>query len=1210
MVRTDVTILYNVTRPKDALDETQSLVTALRRRWISACVREVQPETHDADALDAAIRDSKIVILIGAVVGSVSREATLVTLQRMQHILAANKHLLVIKVFQHDRYPFSETIWPQLSRKAIAAALCDMYSLSPPLQRVCDALHQRDVHANLPELQQQQHDKVKAAGTTIGSLLEGSVYIDSSKPDRDKKGRLKGLGRTRSTSTIVIPDRMPHMPNATLVLPQLMPPSPASAEAVPREVIGRLLLPLRGIKLAEPTWLPRAALHMGAHDGAGGVAEDCMVDLTTLNSYTPTSVSAAAAAAASAKHSASSQRSSKKKQQKKQKKGKSSSSSAASTTSSSSSSSSPPSSSSSSSSSSSMATSTAQPSLPARPPKSPSLISQLSMTGASPLALLGTTGRASDKMPNTKIVPTALVVLDALASQLTDEGRLPAAIKLPLYALPSSRLVALVSSRPKDSLLCQRVFLLLADRAAKANSEAEELLRCGAIKAVVDALERNHKADTAVHVCACHLLSCVCIGLDDDERVHDVGAEGAAFSVIACMQASPDNEAVQLAGCQALKSITSSFDNARYVVGGDGVEALMDAMRRHPDCARIQAEACLALGAVCESGEDMCARVVSKGALDSVMRVFKQYKADPLVLECACVVITRFAMGTPLCAHLVNANVTPVLVQTIRRHKQHASLAFQATMALLVMGMSLDGERVHRFLASAGAVDVMAALMCLHPGHDILQSFACSLLCLVGRQPTVMQRVLELGVVDLTADALKNHPESFDVQSRACEFLELLITVKTEAALDILHERDVPAALVRALALHSDKADVLEFVLGAIGSMALRHAKCLQRFSELNAQAAVLACMLAMQEDETVARRGSWALLSLSLNRDDSVVTLIEKGASKLLLGVLVRHSTLEEAVIPAINLLILIAERSLLERDNMLRMGVVGFVVTALRALRNVDQLQLCGVQLLTALSGDPHKVVAGLLRHKQGMDLIVACTAAAMGNAEMLGPVCGLLDALACADPFVEAYAATGGVITVLCFLRVNPTDATVNYQALRMLTAILRTTPKQREIVLAHRGLETVHTAAKRFDGHPDVQLQACVTLLYLTTNNPTPLQLRTQLIDLVRDYDDNDNAQADVGDERAVAAEAKEGVAANKGAQHAETAETDATDGDAAASAAEKEGSGDEDEVINWHAVRQDALQWAKKVLQAHKANDRHLIAIRRCISTSTPDLVLG
>ena len=166
------------------------------------------------------------------------------------------------------------------------------------------------------------------------------------------------------------------------------------------------------------------------------------------------------------------------------------------------------------------------------------------------------------------------------------------------------------------------------------------------------AVLRAHKAVARVVVTACNRLAALCL----EEVNQPLAAEaGALEAVVEAMRAHPQAAGVQHEGCAALVLVCLGMDGAglarkHSAVEAGALEAVVGAMWAHPQAEGVQQEGCAALLSLCCGRVDAVdlahkQRAAEAGALEAVVAAMWAHLQAASVQWQGCAVLTILCIG-------------------------------------------------------------------------------------------------------------------------------------------------------------------------------------------------------------------------------------------------------------------------------------------------------------------------------------------------------------------------------------------------------------------------------------------------------------------------------------------------------------------------------------------------------------------------------------
>ncbi|CAK9076616.1 unnamed protein product [Durusdinium trenchii] len=202
----------------------------------------------------------------------------------------------------------------------------------------------------------------------------------------------------------------------------------------------------------------------------------------------------------------------------------------------------------------------------------------------------------------------------------------------------------------------RRPILLALEQLMADPSNLPRLVDMEGVKVVLDCLQQ----DAAV---ASGLLTMVTRNAKGREQV--MAADGVRLLVTA-MRHSQSWE-VQENCCKALKELAVSEASAREQLKDDGLQVVLDAMKKHLSVARVQVAACGVLRNTCACSSKYQAHLISLGAGQRVLQGMARHNKDATV-QCACcwALFCLCAQKCPLQQEMARQGALPAVLRAMR----------------------------------------------------------------------------------------------------------------------------------------------------------------------------------------------------------------------------------------------------------------------------------------------------------------------------------------------------------------------------------------------------------------------------------------------------------------------------------------------------------------------------------------------------------------
>ena len=170
--------------------------------------------------------------------------------------------------------------------------------------------------------------------------------------------------------------------------------------------------------------------------------------------------------------------------------------------------------------------------------------------------------------------------------------------------------------------------------------------------AEVVAVLRTHVAVARVAEMACKRLRILCAPVGSEQAAAEAGAIEA---VVAAMRAHPQEEGVQENGCCALADMCCGDDAAAAVArrqraaAAGAIEEVVAALRAHPQEEGVQENGCLVLGNMCFGNDAAAAarkqRAAAAGAIEEVVAAMRAHPQEEDVQENGCFALRGICSG-------------------------------------------------------------------------------------------------------------------------------------------------------------------------------------------------------------------------------------------------------------------------------------------------------------------------------------------------------------------------------------------------------------------------------------------------------------------------------------------------------------------------------------------------------------------------------------
>ena len=195
-------------------------------------------------------------------------------------------------------------------------------------------------------------------------------------------------------------------------------------------------------------------------------------------------------------------------------------------------------------------------------------------------------------------------------------------------------------------------------------------------------------------------------------------------SVVDFMRERAADTHMQQAACAALFKLAFDAPARQEIGGAGGVEAIVQAMDRHPAACTLQEEACAALGNLAHGQLENRARIVASGGAAAVVRT-----------------MTGVHRGVP-------------------------NLSWKGCAALWTLAGGEPSEGCHAAIGEAGGIAAVLSTLRQHRAVEFVQEKGCGALANLALSDVQQSAILEGGGLSLVVAALRRFPGSPSVQEK------------------------------------------------------------------------------------------------------------------------------------------------------------------------------------------------------------------------------------------------------------------------------------------------------------------------------------------------------------------------------------------------------------------------------------------------------------
>ncbi|XP_065835537.1 protein aardvark-like [Oscarella lobularis] len=273
--------------------------------------------------------------------------------------------------------------------------------------------------------------------------------------------------------------------------------------------------------------------------------------------------------------------------------------------------------------------------------------------------------------------------------------------------------------------------------------------------------------------------------------------EGASVDdIIENMKSDSSDTALQLRCLLAIERLVETDARKRgEVADGGGIEAIIDAMKECKAQRDIQASSCWVLSNLCRNYE-LNERVVLKGGLDATLEAAAAFHTSEQVQHACLALFCNMALNGETLKKLVDTNVFPVVLKAIKNFPENEWIQFTAVQT--VQNLANAKEHID-YLLQSGCVPSVIESMQACPDHDeLLQSSMWIFSCMAfSGSDEIRAEMIKQGVLEQIRVALADSEGHGGVCFTGCSALSNI--ARTDSLLQEIVDAGLVSVLLNAL---------------------------------------------------------------------------------------------------------------------------------------------------------------------------------------------------------------------------------------------------------------------------------------------------------------------------------------------------------------------------------------------------------------------------
>lgn len=441
--------------------------------------------------------------------------------------------------------------------------------------------------------------------------------------------------------------------------------------------------------------------------------------------------------------------------------------------------------------------------------------------------------------------------------------------------------------------LCKLVGVLVTDRPQSQLLVVQQ----GGVQVLLSVLQLDTAIPSELKLLCCDALCKVCASsIEASEQVTDV------LNLICVAMNQIESAAVTARACDVATVVAA----AQRDLSGEWPEvcqALVAAMKQHPQCEAVQVAAIAAMAAIA-AAEDKCnessAGVLSvmsdSGALAVVLSAMRAFETLVEVQIVSANAIAKFSMSQHHKKWLGAHGAIDLLIQSMHRSlwKERLQVCGLEALQALTTDCKPNVE-----LASKGGVlqQVLWSVQVHASSQKAVALFGCRILCqLVQCEELAAEMVADEIALNSVISCMKAHPNSAGVQEHSSHALAVLVKASPELQ-NLVLEKEALTCVTAASTAHLGVADTSAQLMLAFAALSSGCDKNRVRLVEEGALGTSVAAMQVHSNSVVVQQAGCVALAEITASDPTAQEEAMEHGAVEVVLATLDSHQTHSDVV-------------------------------------------------------------------------------------------------------------------------------------------------------------------------------------------------------------------------------------------------------------------------------------------------------------------------
>lgn len=317
---------------------------------------------------------------------------------------------------------------------------------------------------------------------------------------------------------------------------------------------------------------------------------------------------------------------------------------------------------------------------------------------------------------------------------------------------------------------------------------------CGGLGVVLDAMN-YHRTKSSVQYEGCKMVAFLAWAGVDSETLEQEGIE----AVLSVLKSGPCAR-VAAAGLEALVNLSTTPRIRDKIFAEGGLDVATGIMKKIPQNAKLQAEACTFILNLASCGNKKNAVLISRTcAIPLIIAAMKNHEKDDVIIETSCEALQNLSVTNMARTEIAKAGGINVILELVETEVEET----QGDILDLLRNLTSDHVSVQSQVVCAGGVEKILALMEEFPSNDLLLEKACEVLTNLTSCEDGCGQLLEQEGIMQIVEAMKRNEGSAGLQEEACILLGSM--KRTQFWKEKIKQKGVLEALKKAAELFPEQ---------------------------------------------------------------------------------------------------------------------------------------------------------------------------------------------------------------------------------------------------------------------------------------------------------------------------------------------------------------------------------------------------------------------